>query len=194
MTAPNARFGKANAKGRSSGIRSGREGKALRPPKGEPFVWLTRELLTSAAWREMSVSTRRLIDFLMVEHMNHAGTNNGNLIATHEQLRKYGLSGNTIREAIEEAKFLGLISYRRGGRWALTNQPSRFRLTFQADINFNLPTNEWKRRTAGAVATWKAARSRNRQAQKKQYATRTSKSTVLANQRVPKAGSGAKRR
>ncbi len=85
-------FGKPDATGRSSGKRTGRAGKAHRPPKSEPWVWLTRELLASATWRAMSANTARLIDFLLVEHMNHAGTENGNLKATHEQLRAYGLT------------------------------------------------------------------------------------------------------
>ncbi len=53
--------GKPDATGRSSGKRTGRAGKAHRRPKGEPWVWLTRELLTSPAWRDQSVNTARLI-------------------------------------------------------------------------------------------------------------------------------------
>ncbi len=110
-------FGKPDATGRSSGKRTGRASKAHRPPKGEPFVCMTRELLVSVAWRARSANAARLIDFLLVEHMNHAGTENGNLKATHEQLRAYGLSANSIRDAVEEAEFLGLLQFERGGRW-----------------------------------------------------------------------------
>ncbi len=54
-------FGKPDATGRSSEKRAGRAAKAHRPPKGEPWVWLTRELLASPAWRHQSVNTARLV-------------------------------------------------------------------------------------------------------------------------------------
>ncbi len=126
-------FGKPDATGRSSGKRTGRAARAHRPPKGEPWIWLTRELLISPAWRAHSTNTGRILDFLLVEHMNHAGTENGRLMATHEQLRGYGLNANSIRDAIDEAEFLGLIRSERGGRWAGTNRPSTYRLTFLPD-------------------------------------------------------------
>ena len=165
-------LGRPTATGRSSGKRRGRAGEAHRPPKGEPFVWLTRELLTSPAWRNRSVNTIRLLDFLMVEHMNHAGTENGNLKATHEQLRAYGLSANSIRDAIEEAEFLGLIRFTRGGRWASSNQPSLFRLTFQADRDDNPPTNQWKRRSEEQIHQRQKDRKARRKGRKIQKATR----------------------
>ena len=46
-----SRFGKPDATGRSSGKLGGRAGKLMKPPQGEPWVWLTRELLASDAWR-----------------------------------------------------------------------------------------------------------------------------------------------
>lgn len=185
-----AQFGKPNATGRSSGIRTGKDGKWHRPPKGEPWVWHTRELLSSPAWRAQSVNTRRLIDFLEIEHMNHAGTENGKLKATHDQLRAFGLSANLIRDAIEEAAFLGLLRYDRGGRWALTNQPSIFRLTFLPDREGYAPTNDWKRRTEEEIKKWNAARRANRIGRQKQKAARKSESTVLAKVRVPSVGTG----
>jgi hypothetical protein len=173
-------FGRPDATGRSSGIRTGRAGKAHRPPKDEPWVWETRALLSSPAWQAQSINAHRLIDFLKLEHMSHAGTENGNLKATHEQLRAFGLSANLIRDAIEEALFLGLIDFERGGRWAGTNQPSVFRLTFLADRNNNSPTNEWKSQTKEEIDTWRAARQTARRGHKKQKATLRSKSTVLS--------------
>lgn len=169
-----ARFGRPNATGRSSGIRTGRDGKSHRPPKDEPWVWLTRELLGSPAWRARSANTVRLLDFLMIEHMSHAGTENGNLIATHEQLRDYGLSPNTIREAIEEGEFLGLLRFTRGGRWASSNQPSRYRLTFLADREHNPPTNEWKLRTIEQITDWKRERGERRAGRRDWRSTRKS--------------------
>lgn len=172
-----ASFGRANATGRSSGRRNGRAGKAHRPPKGEPWVWFTRGLLCSPSWRARSVNTVRLLDFLMIEHMNHAGTMNGSLMATHEQLRSFGLSANAIRPAIEEAEFLGLLRFTRGGRWAGSNQPSVFRLTFLPAEN-RAPTNEWTQRTEEQIRDWGLERKLARSAVQNRKAALRSKSAV----------------
>ena len=134
-------FGKPNATGRSSGKLTGRDAKLMRPPEGEPFIWLTHELLSSDAWKGLSVNGRRLIDFLLIEHMNHAGTSNGNLMATFKQLVQFGFSRRKIGDAIEEAEKLGLIRCKRGWK----RRPSTYRLTFYPDRDRSPPTNEWKK-------------------------------------------------
>ena len=179
-----SRFGPPDATGRSSGKLSGSRAKRLRrPPKDEPWVWLTRELVSSPAWRCRSINCVRLIDFLLVEHMNHAGTENGNLKATYDQLTAWGLTRSEICAAIDEAEFLGLVRFERGGRWAGTNQPSTYRLTFQADREDNPPTNGWKGKTAEAIEAWKqdrAQRNRTRRARRqKQIPSATSRTTVV---------------
>ncbi len=164
-------FRKPDATGRSSNQFSGREGRMRKPPKGEPWVWLTRELLTSAAWRGLSVNGRRLMDFLLVEHMNHAALCNGELCATYDQLAEYGLTRCIIPSAIRECEELGLIHVEHGGRWNMTNQPSRFRLTFYAyDVDgiCQPSTNEWKRKTRESVK-----RLRRKLKQKRQSKSRT---------------------
>ena len=81
------RDSRPNNTGRSSGkLSSNRAKKLLGPPKDEPWFWLSHELVSSPAWRSRSINCVRLIDFLMVEFMNHAGTENGNLKATYDQL------------------------------------------------------------------------------------------------------------
>lgn len=168
-----ARFGKPDPTGRSSGIIGGREGKVRRPPAGEPWTWVTAELLTSASWRALSINGHRLIGFLMIEHMNHAGRENGRLRATHEQLRAYGLTADKIRRAVEECAELGLISFTRGGRWAGTNRPSTYRLTFYADANGNPATNDWK----AASGRMRAKAKTESCSVFKEYRTPTSRST-----------------
>lgn len=176
-------FGKPDATGRSSGKRAGRTGKAHRPPKDQPWIWLTRELLASAAWRARSINTVRLIEFLLVEHMAHAGTENGNLKATYDQLVAFGLTRSAIRAATEEAEFLGLIRFKRGGRWVGTNQPSTYRLTFLPDRDSNPPTNEWKGKTERAISAWKQEQVQRLRARhsrrKKQIPSSTSRTTVV---------------
>ncbi|MEQ9642509.1 MAG: hypothetical protein RIM84_20950 [Alphaproteobacteria bacterium] len=99
------------------------------PPKGAPWVWLTLEMMKSDAWRSANMNTRRLVDFLLVELMQHGGTNNGKLKAPHRQLVQVGCSPGLITKAIDDAERLGLIDCARGGRrvaitYSLTWLPS----------------------------------------------------------------------
>jgi len=96
-------------------------GKAGGPPKGQAWVWQTRDLLSSAAWRSLGINARRLIDFLLIEHMSHGGKENGRLLAPRRQLWKAGIGNHFVSEAIEEAVALGIVDVKRGiGRLAST--------------------------------------------------------------------------
>jgi len=157
------RFGKPDATGRSSGKLSGRAGKLRSPPKGEAWAWMTRDMLASPAMRALSLTGRRLLDFLLIENMNHAGTENGALMATKDQLMAIGLSRRLIADAIRENVFLGLVRVERG---RLTRggvkAPNLFRLTFYADKDGSPATNEWKGTTDEAIAVWKTYRIRSK--------------------------------
>jgi len=84
-----------------------------------PFVWITREMLESEAWCSLSLAARRVIDRVMIEHMLHAGTENGNLIVTYRDFRKCGIRGSSIKPAISEAGERGLlITIAKGRRFS----------------------------------------------------------------------------
>jgi hypothetical protein len=135
--------------------RNSRERKIHRPPSGEPWVWHTQEMLLSAAWRARTIYCARLLDFLELEHMSHAGTENGNLAAPYTQLEAYSLRRGNISAAIEEAEMLGLLRCERGARIAGRPQPSRYRLTYLATQADQAPaTNEWKHITREHIAAW----------------------------------------
>jgi len=155
-------FGKPNRTGRSSGKHAGRLGRLNKPPKGEPWVYLTQELLSSPAWRAQSINCRRLIEFLLDERMNHAGQENGKYMATYDQLHAWGIPRSEISGAIREAEFLGLVRRQRGTGLTDLKRPSLYRLTFYADFEGHPPTNEWKGKTPEAIAEWKKDRSQNR--------------------------------
>ena len=156
-------FGKPDATGRSSGKRTGRDRKLRSPPKGEPWIWLTRDMLASASMRSLSLTGRRLLDFLLIEDMNHAGTENGALMATKDQLIAFGLSRRLIASAIRELVFLGLVRVERG-RFTRggVKAPNLYRLTFYADKDGSPATNEWKGMTEEAIAVWKRDRIRSK--------------------------------
>ena len=132
--------GKPNATGRSSGKLNGRFRKMLGPPEGEPWVWLTAEMLASDAWRSLSVNARRLLEFLMIEHTNHGGAENGALKAPYEQLERFGMSANLIASAIREVELHGLVACERHGMRIV----STYRLTWLPDRDGNPPTNNWR--------------------------------------------------
>jgi hypothetical protein len=76
---------------------------ANRPPLDMPFVWLTREMLESEAWRAMTLPARFVLERLMIEHMSHAGTMNGELPCIYDDFQRFGVSRKSISAAIRVA-------------------------------------------------------------------------------------------
>ena len=87
-----------------------------RPPKDAPWCWFTREMLESPAWRSLSNAAYKVIFRIAIEHMSHAGRENGNLIVTYEDFRSYGIRRSSISAAIREAETLGFIQVTERGR------------------------------------------------------------------------------
>jgi hypothetical protein len=84
---------------------------------GEQFVPLTRSALDRL--RALGTDARRVVDFLLSEHLSHGGRENGHLKAPHRQLIGCGISSRNVRPAIDEAEAAGLIEcYRAGMRTA----------------------------------------------------------------------------
>ena len=166
-----ADFERPNPTGRSSGKYHGARKKLNVPPKGEAWAWLPAELIRSPAWRLRSINCVRFIDFLLVEHMQHAGTENGNLKATFRQLEEWGLSGNLIASAIREAEFAGLVKTVQKGGWIPPGvlKPSTYRLTFYSDGDGTPKTNRWKAITKDDIKAWRAKERAKRGAQKNSF-------------------------
>ena len=142
-------FSRHDKTGRSTGKLMRKEGRLISPPKGESWIWLPLELLRSDAWQGMSIHCRKFLDFLCVEHCNHAGLQNGGLQATYDQLAKAGLSRKRISNAIREADARGLVRVmRQGGLYGLDARrtTSLYRLTWIGTITpQGYATNEWKK-------------------------------------------------
>jgi hypothetical protein len=91
-----------------------------------PWIKLPLALLDSDAWRSLSINARRLIEFVMIEHMRHGGKANGALMAPRLQLEEFGIGARHISAAIEEAVGKGIINCGRGtGR-----KPNLYALTW----------------------------------------------------------------
>lgn len=129
------------------------------------FVRLSRALLTSPAWKHKSASVGKLLDFLFIEHLSHAGKENGNLLAPYKQLCDSGIGKQYINLVIQEAEELGLVVCDRGVRKNVCDSyPNKFRLTMFTYTEtdsfgrtvYKEPTKEWKHITGeGARATAK---------------------------------------
>jgi hypothetical protein len=126
--------------------------------KGEAFVKLPRELIESAAWRALGLNSRRFIDFLLIEHMNHGGQRNGFLLAPRRQLENF-IGAHLVSAAIVDAERLGLVDCRRG----LGRLPNLYALTWLPLSDGAPPSNRFRERGAVAetvLAARKAAKRR----------------------------------
>jgi hypothetical protein len=121
------------------------------------FVGHTRALLESEAWRGRSIHLVRVLDRLELEHLAHAGKENGYLQVTYDDFVKYGISRRLIRPAIEEGIIRGLIlithqgGYSGDGRqdasmYQLTYLPSKF-VPVTGPPQYLDPLNTWQKLT-----------------------------------------------
>src|SRR4051812_25955695 len=90
-----------NAKGRSTGrFSNSRFKKMNKPPVGEPWIWLTREILESCAWRALSHAGQKIVFRVILEHLAHGGSQNGDLPVTYRDFEHYGVGSNSIYPAL----------------------------------------------------------------------------------------------
>lgn len=119
--------------GRSTGaMATSRFAKQNRPPQGEGFVWFTRQIMRSSAFRAMSLNARKLVDRVLIEHMDHGGAQNGELIVTYADLVDWGIRRNSIPPAIAEVVALGILEHRpgRASHIAGKGHPQVFRISW----------------------------------------------------------------
>jgi hypothetical protein len=135
---------KHKGRGKSPEISIKRDRNAI--PKGEPWVWMTQEMLESPAWRTAPLAARQVIQRIAIEHMSHGGTENGRLIVTYDNFADYGVRRNSIRFGIMVAQALGWITITEEGRATPgdTRRASRYALQW-VDRHDGAPrSNRWK--------------------------------------------------
>lgn len=122
-------------------------------PKDVPFVMIGQHILVSPAWRQLSNNARKMVSCLLVEHLSHAGMENGFLKATYKQLEAYGVTRNYIHDTIIELEAFGFLEARYGARInRIKNYMNTYRLTFLKwkekqeghSPLYHAPTNEWQ--------------------------------------------------
>jgi hypothetical protein len=115
------------------------------PPSDQPWCWQSRELRTSDAWRSQGINVRRLIDFLLLEHMRHGGKRNGLLKAPYKQLVTFGLGSRHLADAIREAEELGLVDRRTAEvKRGSVLEPTLYGLTWLKLHDGTPASNRWR--------------------------------------------------
>ncbi len=137
-----------DGKGRSTSIPADQKlRKMLGPPEGQAWFWLTAEMINSWGFRSLSRAALLCLFRLIVEHMAHAGRQNGFLAVTYSDFKTFGVRESSIPDALRELENAGfLLTTVQGGRsYGCAKRPSRFRLTWLPTAEGAAPTNEWKR-------------------------------------------------
>jgi len=112
-----------------------------------PFVYYTRDLIGSPAYRALSLQGRKVLRRLELEHMAHGGNDNGKLPCRYQDFIDYGCRRHGLSAALIEVDVLGFAKTMTLGTRAFGNVPgkaSTFRLTYLPTVD-EPPTNEWKR-------------------------------------------------
>lgn len=117
-----------------------------------PWIYHTLEMRLSPAWRHLPDDSRRFLDALEIEHMEHGGAENGRLIRTYADLRKApgkpGIRKSSIPLAIRQAVALGFVQVTQEGQRSAAQfrNPSTYRLTYVNGRGKAAPrTDDWKR-------------------------------------------------
>lgn len=120
-----------------------------RPPADEPWVWFTREMLESEALQSLSRAARLVVDRIMIEHMAHAGTENGNLAVTYDDFARFGIRRQSVMVALDDLTACGLIIVTVKGRASVGEDrwPARYALGWLPMFDGTPARNRWK--------TWK---------------------------------------
>jgi hypothetical protein len=114
-------------------------------------------MLESPAWQSLSLVARRVIDRIILEHMAHAGTENGNLVVTYKHFTNFGIRHSSISGAIQEAVERGFVIITEKGRASTgpNRWPTRYALGWLPLKDGTPATNRWKawtkRRSAGPI-------------------------------------------
>jgi hypothetical protein len=136
--------------GRSTSRRKNKRESAVNKPRG-PFIYYEADLLRSPAWQALSINGRRVVERIQLEHLRHAGRDNGYLPVTFNDFVAAGVSRKYVSPSIIEAEALGLIERTSRGRKKYGDNPgapSTFRITFlggYSETDIWPASDEWRR-------------------------------------------------
>ncbi len=126
-------------------------------------------MMESPAFRVLSLSARRVLDRVEIEHAHHGGKDNGALPVTFDDFQRYGIHRHAVAPAIREAVALGFLEITQQGRAgnAAWRKPNLFRLTYRpARGAYGDGTHEWRKIETYDAALLLADVSRKRKSEK----------------------------
>ncbi|CAM5766386.1 hypothetical protein LMIY3S_01805 [Labrys miyagiensis] len=124
------------------------------PPGDTNWLWLTRDMLSSPAFRQLSGNALLIVMRVAVEHLCSGGKENGRLVVTHRDFITYGVSAKAVATSIREAEALGWITVTergRGGKAGDYRRPNCFALSWLPTAEGNA-SNAWRRFTSADEA------------------------------------------
>ena len=127
--------------------RGGIAGRKRKNKISEQFVYYTRDMIDSPAYRALSLQARKVLRRLELEHMAHGGQDNGKLPCRYHDFINYGCRKNGLSAALIEVEVLGFSKTMTLGTRAFGNIPgkaSTFLLTYLPTADAP-STNDWKR-------------------------------------------------
>jgi hypothetical protein len=104
------------------------------------------EMLESPAYRVLSLSARRVLDRIEIEHAHHGGQDNGRLPVTFNDFVSYGIDRHAVAPALRELQALGFVRITEHGRAgnAEFRSPNKFALTFRPTKDAPA-SDDWRR-------------------------------------------------
>ena len=102
--------------------------------------------LESDAWRTAPIDTRRFVERLMIEQLDHAGQENGQLICTYNDCAAWGIARKNVKAAQADAIRRGLVYRTEKGTASAGagRRPSRFGLGWLPGHDGSPAPNRWK--------------------------------------------------
>ena len=129
----------------NTGRNDGRQKSKKRNKIHEQFVPFRRSMLESYAYAALNLNDRKILDRFCLEHMSHAGTENGNLKCTYKDFEQFGIRPASISDCLKRLEALGFIEKVEQGEFRAMDfkTPSIYRVTF---LNDGMEaTDEWKK-------------------------------------------------
>jgi hypothetical protein len=105
------------------------------------------EMLESPAYRVLSLSGRRILDRIEIEHAHHGGADNGRLPVRYEDFERYGMDPHSVPPGLREVQALGFVIITERGRPSKSDfgrHPNVFLLTYLPGAHGEEPTNDWR--------------------------------------------------
>jgi hypothetical protein len=131
------------------------------------FIPRKMEMLKSPAMQVLSLAGHRILLRLEIEHLNHAGRDNGKLPTTFDDFQEFGIHRDAIGPALREVCALGFVELTRPGRGGTGKyrRANLFRLTY-LPTSHAAATDDWRNIKNAKHAEFVVRRARKKKRRK----------------------------